>query len=177
MATIDKKSTKPKKQDEDLDAVPAAENDQEPETATESQDDPDSGTLDPADEFDDLSEDEAEPETRPAPAPRKRAKNRIAVMLVRGNRYRHKGFIFNRGVPKIVSLAEAQYLVEQTGWFRQLKIDPKSGKPIMPRPKRKKKQRGRGRARIIGNESDELLYDQEDEQYVIEPDTEGEEGV
>jgi hypothetical protein len=74
-------------------------------------------------------------------------KTREAVMLKRGRRYRHKGITYYRNVPKIVDEETEEYLVEDTGFFRKVRLDAR-GRAIMPKPK---VRRRRGRSRIHGD--------------------------
>lgn len=77
------------------------------------------------------------------------AKTREAVMLTRGRRYRHDGVTYFRNVPKVVDEETADYLVDDTGFFRTVKLDGK-GKPVLPKPKARR-GRARGRSRIHSN--------------------------
>lgn len=80
-------------------------------------------------------------------------KSREAVMLRRGRRYRHKGITYYRNVPKIVDAETEEYLVEDTGFFRKVRLDAR-GRAIIPKARVK---RGRGRrARIHSQEIPEL---------------------
>lgn len=94
--------------------------------------------------------------------------SREAVMLKRGIRYRHKGVMFYRGVPKIVDEETEEYLVEDTGFFRKVRLDAR-GRAILPKAK-VRRHRGR-RSRIHGADVP-ALADTGDE-----PNTEGAEGV
>ena len=71
------------------------------------------------------------------------AKTREAVMLNRGRRYRHGNTTYFRNVPVIVSEEVAAYLVDDTGFFRMVRVGP-DGKAILPKVKAK---RGRARRR------------------------------
>lgn len=97
---------------------------------------------------------------------------REAVMLKRGRRYRHKGITYYRNVPKIVDEETEEYLVEDTGFFRKVRLDAR-GKAILPKA-RVRRSRGR-RSRIHGGEVNDIpaLADTGVEQ----PNTEGAEGV
>ncbi len=75
------------------------------------------------------------------------AKTRAAIMLNRGRRYRHDSVTYFRNVPKVVDEEVAQYLVDETGFFRNVRIDAQ-GRPITPKVVgRRGRQRGR-RSRI-----------------------------
>ena len=97
-----------------------------------------------------------------------KATQREAVMLKRGRRYRHKGVTYFRNVPRIVDDETSEYLIEDTGFFRRVRLDSK-GKAIMPKA-RVRRARGR-RSRIHGADIPELA-DSGDS-----PNTEGAEGV
>ncbi len=93
---------------------------------------------------------------------------REAVLLKRGIRYRHKGVIYFRGVPKIVDDETSDYLVEDTGFFRRVRLDAR-GRAILPKAK-VRRHRGR-RSRIHGGDVPALADTGE------APNTEGAEGV
>lgn len=101
----------------------------------------------------------------------KTAKAREAVMLTRGRRYRHEGVTYFRNVPKVVDEETSDYLVDDTGFFRMVKLDAK-GRPILPKPKAKR-GRSRARSRIHGGDGPALA----DTAAGDAPNTEGAEGV
>ena len=101
------------------------------------------------------------------------AKTKEAIMLNRGRRYRHDGVTYFRNVPKVVDAETAAYLVDDTGFFRMVRLDAK-GKPVMPKPK-VKRGRARGRSRIHGGDAP-ALADTGDEN-AGDPNTEGAQGV
>jgi hypothetical protein len=89
-------------------------------------------------------------------------------MLRRGRRYRHNGITYYRNVPKIVDAETEEYLVEDTGFFRKVRLDAR-GKAIIPKARVK---RGRGRrSRIHSAEIPELADTGE------QPNTEGAEEI
>ena len=100
------------------------------------------------------------------------AKKRVGVMLNRGRRYRHNRVTYMRGVPRVVSRELRDYLVDDTGFFRDIMLD-EQGRPIPPKPKQRKRRRGR--ARILGAEADDLIDTGEDD--LDEPDSEGKQEV
>ncbi len=103
------------------------------------------------------------------------AKTREAVMLIRGRRYRHEKFTYYRNVPKVVTEEIAAYLVDDTGFFRTVRIDAR-GKPIMPKVQARR-VRGRSRGRIHTG-SEPALADTGDAQNTESvADTEGAQGV
>ena len=79
---------------------------------------------------------------------------REAVMLKRGRRYRHKGITYFRNVPKIVDDETSEYLIEDTGFFRRVRLDSR-GKAIFPKA-RVRRSRGR-RSRIHGADVPALM--------------------
>lgn len=99
----------------------------------------------------------------------KAAKTKNAVMLTRGRRYRIDKKTYFRNVPVVVDEETAEYLVDDTGFFRRVKIDAK-GRPIMPTPK---VRRGRRRSRIHTGGDGPALADTGDDA----PNTAGAEGV
>ena len=96
-------------------------------------------------------------------------KEREAVMLKRGRRYRHKGITYFRNVPKIVDDETTEYLVEDTGFFRKVRLDAR-GKAILPKA-RVRRSRGR-RSRIHASDVPELA-----DSGITSPNTEGAEEI
>ena len=97
------------------------------------------------------------------------AKVREAVMLKRGRRYRHKGVTYFRNVPQVVDDETSDYLIEDTGFFRKVRLDAR-GKAIIPKAR---VRRGRNkRARIHAAGAPELA-----DSGMDSPNTEGAEGV
>ncbi len=74
------------------------------------------------------------------------AKTKGAIMLNRGRRYRHEGVTYFRNVPKVVDEGTAQYLVDDTGFFRNVRVDAQ-GKAVLPKVQARR-GRARGRSRI-----------------------------
>jgi hypothetical protein len=66
--------------------------------------------------------------------------------------------MYLRGVPRLCSKETVEYLTDQVGFFRELKINQQTGKPIMPKPPRKRRRKGR--SRIIGSASDAEVFDE-----------------
>ena len=79
------------------------------------------------------------------------AQTRFGVVLVRGRRYRAYGVVHMRNQPKVVDREQRDYLVEETGFFRDIALDA-NGRPMQPKARRSRRRRGR--SRIIGGESD-----------------------
>ncbi len=89
------------------------------------------------------------------------AKTKSAIMLNRGRRYRHEGVTYFRNVPKVVDEETAVYLVDDTGFFRNVKVD-RQGKAIAPKVVGRR-GRARGRSRIHGGGGEPALTDTGDE--------------
>ncbi len=98
-----------------------------------------------------------------------KVREREAVMLKRGRRYRHKGITYYRNVPRIVDEETSEYLIEDTGFFRKVKLDAR-GRAIIPKAR---VRRSRGRRSRIHSQGVPALADT----GVAQPDTEGAEGV
>ncbi len=95
-------------------------------------------------------------------------------MLNRGRRYRHDKVTYFRNVPKIVDEETAAYLVDDTGFFRMVRVGA-DGKAILPKVKAKR-GRGRRRSRIHTGDGP-ALADTGGTSDSADPNTEGAQGV
>lgn len=82
--------------------------------------------------------------------------NRFGIVLRRGARYRHADTVYLRGVPAVVTQDVRDYLVEETGFFRDVELDAK-GRPVPPKTVMKRGRRGR--ARFVRNDRAPALVD------------------